>query len=425
MTDTIDAGVSTADSTVSLPPPIPSSTGLLPPPTAPPPTPAPPVSAPPAEPVVAAPPSAPIISGPSAIFSSDAPVIALDHGAPTLPSNTPAAPSATSTKPAAAAFSVEDYLGAESAANKTAKKSGGRWIRRLLVLGLLGAAGWVGVQHGPALYDTYVRGDEAGVPVETEAPLAFPNVAEAQPIRTAEFVLVGLPDTPNATYRVTTDFETSVSQVDITREAAPDLQILTYGNDAMIRRAGAEQWYLLERGQFPLDGRLQRADWVRRIDELLPAGVRDRAAIDASTEATVSGVSTRHLSLTLDLDLLGPSSATDTTGASAPPADDASQPEASTEQAAEPATTEPIAAGAASTGETTVPGAATNAPSSTIQIEVWIDGEGLVRQVSGAPQLGAETITVVSTSAEAWIPDYPTASMLSPLTASALVELGI
>jgi hypothetical protein len=45
--------------------------------------------------------------------------------------------------------------------------------------------------------------------------------------------------------------------------------------------------------------------------------------------------------------------------------------------------------------------------------------------VSGAPQLGADTITVVSTNSAAWVPAYPAPEIVQPLTASALVLLGI
>ena len=58
-------------------------------------------------------------------------------------------------------------------------------------------------------------------------------------------------------------------------------------------------------------------------------------------------------------------------------------------------------------------------------IEVWVDAEGLVRKVSGVPQLGAETITVVRTDGAAWVPNYPAPEFVQPLTAATLVELGI
>jgi hypothetical protein len=325
---------------------------------------------------------------------------------PTIPTIAPVAPSPATAPAAASAFDIGDFLGTQGTARKAPAKPRGRRLVRLMMVGLLGAGGWAAYQYGPDLYDEYVTGSEESAPPETIAPLAFPTVtAAAAPIRTAEFVLVGLPETPGATYRVTTDFETDVSQVDITRNSGPDLQILTYGNDAMIRRADGVQWYLLDRGQFPLDGRLERSDWVRRIDELLPSTVRDQAIIDESTESTISGVPTRRLSITVDPALL-----------------DA----ATTVEALEPMDT----TAGATIAEPTPPAVPAPAPGvlpalGPIQIELWIDGNGLVRQVTGAPQLGAETITVMRTSANAWIPDYPTPEEIAPLTASALVDLGI
>ncbi len=376
----------------------------------------------------------PITTGPSAIFSVDAAIVPAEHATPMLPTNTPAVPSAAPPT-TASAFDVEDFLGAANTDRKKQQsKPRGRWFFRLVLIGLLGGGGWLASQHGPELYDQYANGEEASGPTETTAPLAFPNVpaASAIPIRTAEFVLVGLPETPGATYRVTTDFETSVSQVDITRDTGPALQILTYGDDAMIRQADGDQWYLLDRGQFPLDGRLERSDWVRRIDELLPATVRDQAIIDESTEAVISGVPTRHLTLTVDPVLLDAASADPSTtiAAASNPAEpdsavpDSSAPESPGSESAVPDSAVPDSAGSDSAGSDV---AATGAPGAapTISLEVWIDGDGLVRQVVGAPQLGAETITVVRTTGDAWIPTYPTPAEIAPLTASALVDLGL
>jgi hypothetical protein len=45
--------------------------------------------------------------------------------------------------------------------------------------------------------------------------------------------------------------------------------------------------------------------------------------------------------------------------------------------------------------------------------------------VSGIPQLGAETITVVRTDGAAWVPNYPAPEFVQPLTAATLVEFGI
>jgi hypothetical protein len=349
-----------------------------------------------------------MVTGPSALFSTDAALMPAEHAAPTIPMAAPVAPSPATARSTATAFDMDDFLGTQAVTRKAPAKPRGRWLVRLMMVGVLGAGGWAAYQYGPDLYDQYVAGSEESAPPETTAPLAFPNVLTTAPvpIRTAEFVLTGLPETPGAAYRVTTDFETNVSQVDITRDTGPDLQILTYGEDAMIRRADGVQWYLLDRGQFPLDGRLERSDWVRRIDELLPSNVRDQAIIDGSTESTISGVPTRHLSITVDPALLDARA----TGDVPIPTESATAGSADAETVTS-ATPEPASSSVPATG--------------IIEIEVWIDAGGLVRQVTGAPQLGAETITVMRTSADAWIPKYPTPEEIAPLTATALVDLGI
>ncbi len=404
--------------------PNPSITAPLPAPSAAAPAPlpaAPHAPLPPPAPVAAPTPVAPaepatvptgLTTGPSALFSADTALLPADHAAPTLPAAAPATPSAPATN--AAAFDVSEYLEAQTTTRiaKSNRTSPGRWIARLIMLGMLGGAVWLGVQHGPALYDEHIRQDQASATPEVEAPLAFPNATSpVEPIRTAEFILAGLPETPDATYRVTTDFETSVSQVDITRPNAPDLQILTFADDAMIRRADGTQWYLVDRGQFPLDGRLERTDWIRSVDELLPAETRRQAVIDAATESTVFGVPTRRLVITVDPTALA--SAPVSTGA------DPEQPQQPEQPEPPVASTAPVPASSVTPASPVPPAAPTT------QIEVWVDGNGLIRQVTGAPQLGAQTITVVTTSAEAWIPEYPTPAEIAPLTASALVDLGI
>ena len=211
------------------------------------------------------------------------------------------------------------------------------------------------------------------------------------------------------TYRVITDFETNVSQVDVTRPVGPDLQILTYGDAALIRRSDDTEWYQLERGRFPLDDRLERSDWVREFEELLPTAIRSSVTIDASGDTTVSGVPTRHLSLSLDIALLGGTVDPDDTRAVTGWTPLTSR--------LRPLTRRNRATPAGSTASATT--------SLTTSIEVWVDREGIVRKVSGVPQLGAETITVLRTDETAWVPEYPAPEYVQPLTAASLVELGI
>jgi hypothetical protein len=305
-------------------------------------------------------------------------------------------------------------------------------IGRLVLFVLLAAGGYAAYEYGPGLYEEYTADGEVteGAPSEVDAPLAFPNATPAStPIRTAEFVLEGLPGAPDMTYHVTTDFETNVSQVDVTRPNGPDLQILTYGEAALIRRTDDDQWYQLERGRFPLDDRLERADWVRQLDELLPTAIRSSITIDDAGETTVEGVPTRRLSLSLDVALLGGTvaepSASDLTTPAEPVdptvAVDAAVPADPTDPLADALPAPPIEPAPPASGDQDVD--ATR--SLTTSIEVWVDAQGLVRKVSGIPQLGAETITVIRTDSAAWVPEYPSPEYVQPLTAATLVVLGI
>jgi hypothetical protein len=352
------------------------------------------------------------VTGPAAVLSADPTCAPLEQSVPALPPATAVAPANTAasslSNAPASPLTLDDLLAGQNgtkAGQPDRGSSVGRFFRRLLLVAVLAAGGYAAYTYGPDLYDQYVDMDAAESEVaesevaETGAPLAFPNATPpAAPIRTAEFILEGLPQAPDMTYRVITDFETNVSQVDITRPVGPDLQILTYGDAALIRRSDDSNWYQLERGRFPLDDRLERSDWVRDLEELLPTAIRSSVTIDASGETTVSGVPTRHLSLTLDIALLG--GAVDPTTRAQP-----------VETAEQPDTTEPT------TGPSTT--------SLTTSIEVWVDRQGIVRKVSGVPQLGAETITVVRTDGAAWVPDYPSPEYVQPLTAASLVELGI
>lgn len=407
---------------VLLPPPVGlSSAGIAPPP---------PVDA---TPVIETIPNPPVVSAavPSTMFAADAAMVPADFGLPMLPTPAPLVPTTPNSAPGAgSAFDIGEFLATPGSGRQAPPTPRGRGIRRLLLVAILGAGGWAGVTYGPGLYNEYA-GNGSGT-AEVPAPLAFPTASGVDArIRTAEFVLVGLPESPGATYRIITDFETAVSQVDITRDDGPSLQILTYGDDAMIRRADADEWYLLDRGQFPLDGRLARSDWVRTLDELLPSSVRGGAVITDSTESTISGVATRRLTLSIDPALFGPAP-TESASIDSAPIDPAVA-----DQIAAAVPVPPVDAAAPSlvaSPDAIAPDALPDADASTpaetpgamIDIELWIDGNGLVRQVSGAtPRFGAETITIVRISPDSWIPAYPPVEQIAPLTASALVDLGL
>jgi len=261
-----------------------------------------------------------------------------------------------------------------------------RALSRVVMLGLLGGGGWTAYQHGPGLYDEYVA--ESDAPDEPDAPLGFPTPSlGATPVRVAVFTLTDVTGAPGTDYTVKTDFETDVTQVIVHRDGAPSVEVLTYAEAAFIHRLDDPQWYQLERGGFPLDDRLERSDWVRTLDELISPTERATTPIRSATESVVAAIPTRRLVVSVDPATLGTVRV---------PQIGVSARAAVPDPAREPT-----------------------------EVEIWVDGSGLVRQISGAPQLGAETITVVETSSEAWVPEFPVLDGVLPLTASALVELGL
>lgn len=410
--------------------------------------------------------AAAIVTGPAAILAPVDAVAPLDDAAIILPSVAPAvaptAPAAASqaAAQAAAKAAVDSLLmPGEPAvgAKKKRKKSGGSSFKKfVMTAAVLGGLGYAGATYGPGLYDEYV-GEEA--PTEPAAPLAFPRSRTTAPeVRTATFVLDGLATGSEASYTITVDFDTAVSRVAIDRTDGPDLEVLTFANDALVRRLDSSSWFQMERGAFPLDDQLQQTDWIRMIDDVIPAERRAGVLIDSSTLATVAGVETRHLVLTLDPELLELADETgaaldpigditdaadgvagDSTPAATPLDVDATAPPAGPgtpagDPAASPSAPEaaPEATGPAEAADDspsqaveTVPVAGEPMSPNAIQVEIWIDQNGVVRRSVGADVLGANSITILETTAEAWVPDYPDATQVRPVTAAALIELGL
>ena len=60
-----------------------------------------------------------------------------------------------------------------------------------------------------------------------------------------------------------------------------------------------------------------------------------------------------------------------------------------------------------------------------VTIEMWVDNSGTVRRLVLPAALGGETVTVISTSPDAWQPQFPDQELVEPLTASALFGLGL
>jgi len=271
-----------------------------------------------------------------------------------------------------------------------------------LVLAVIGGLTYVGVTYGSDLMEL-ATGEEAVD--EPAAPLVFPTpVSAAAPIRTATFTV----EQPNALdgpqrYEVTTDFDNGISRVLIDREDAPDLEVLTVFDSAVIRRVDQPIWYRLDRGTFPAGHEFGRARWVRTLDELLPPAIRQGATIAQASDSTVGTDAARHLVVSLD-----PAAVNQAVSAAAVP------------PSADPAVPPPPPGLPA--GIDWQPGTDGVTP---LTIEVWVDSTGTIRKSILPAELGGETITVTSVSPDAWQPVFPTEDVISPLTAAALFGLSI
>lgn len=267
----------------------------------------------------------------------------------------------------------------------------------LLVLAVLGGLAYGAYAYGPELMEL-ASGEETVD--ETSAPLVFPVPTSAPtPIRTATFEVEAADDaTGMQQYEITTDFETGVARVLVERPDAADLEVLTLFDEAVVRRVDQPNWYRIDRGAFPIDTELGRARWVRTLDELLPPQLRATATIERATESTVGTSAARRLLVTLDPGGLDTPAPAPVDGAATPPS-----------PALAPGVT--LDVGTDPVGE--------------LEVELWVDSAGVVRKSVMPPALGGETITVVSTSPEAWLPVFPTPEMVRPLTASTLFTLGL
>lgn len=343
----------------------------------------------------------------------------IDQSALTLPTATAPTASPSATPAASTPISYFDVPTAAPRSRKKQKRRGpGRALAFLVVVGGLGAAGAI---YGPGLYDEYVAEPES---VEPEAPMAFPTVRSSPtPVRTATFELDGLSTGTDAVYTITVDFETWVSRVVIDRPAdVPDLEVLTFSDDAIVRRLDSSTWFQLDRGEFPFDGQLQRTDWIRSLDDLLPPDRRGAVEIVDATESDVGGVTTRRLVIDLDPAAVRADTTTDTPiDAIDPMGDIAGAVEVPVDSAETPVTTAAPAVVTAAP-EADADGDGDGAP---VRIELWVDGDGIVRRSVGAETLGEIDATILDTSTAPWLPEYPDASQVLPMTAGALLELGL
>ena len=324
----------------------------------------------------------------------------ISQAGPTLPTVAPQVPrpAATQTDP------LESMSYSIAAPQQVKQQPRGRGFRRgiswLIVLALLGGLGYAGVMYGPDLIDRVTEEDEDNGPA---AALVYP-MATAPPavVRTATFT-VSEPDRFGGTqdYEVTADFESGIAKVVVPRADTPDLEILTLWDQAFIRRIDEPTWYNLPRGDFPIDFSLGSARWVRTLDELVSPAIRQFTTIDEASESSVGTEPARRLVVSADaLRLLQAQSAADT-----PPADGTPPP------------APPMPAGI--TVQPALEG------SETITMEIWVDNTGIVRKSVLPVELGGETITVTSVSADPWEPQFPTQDAVQPLSAQALFRLGL
>jgi hypothetical protein len=295
-----------------------------------------------------------------------------------------------------------DFEVSEPRSAKKQVKSGGsrRGISWLIIVALLGGMAYAGVTYGPDLIERVTEADENSGP---DAPRVYPRPAAAPiVVRTATFD-VSEPDAFGGTqnYEVTADFDSGVARIIVPRTETPDLEMLTLWDQAFIRRVDEATWYNLPRGDLPLDFSLGAARWIRTLDDLVSPTIRSFTTIDEANESSVGTTPARRLVVSTDSNRLLQAQT-----ASATPAIDGSPPPPP-----------PMPAG--------VPVQPALDSAERITMEIWVDGTGLVRQSVLPLELGGETITVTSVSADPWEPEFPAPDVIEPLTAEALLHLGI
>ena len=287
------------------------------------------------------------------------------------------------------------------------KGHGRRGVTWLIVLAVIGGLTYAGFTYGSDLMQLATGDDSIDEP---SAPTVFPTAtATPIPVRTATFT-VERQDSMRGPqrYEVTSDFERGISRVLIDRSDAPDLEVLTVFDQAVIRRVDEMTWYRLDRGNFPVDSEFGQARWIRTLDQLIPASIRGSVTIDRATESTVGTVATRRLLVSVD-----PATIVQATTPVVAPA-----PVDPNAEAVAPAPATPVLPA----GVTLQVG---TDPVERLVIEAWIDDTGIVRKSILPAELGGETITITSLSPDEWQPVFPTEDMVQPLTASALFNLGL
>ena len=341
--------------------------------------------------------------------------------APNLPPAAPPAPAAPfPATPSAGAQTHGALPGFDSFEPPRAERTraGSRALRRgvswLISVALLAGLIAAGMCFGPRLLEL----SQAETDTAPRVPLPYPiPIGEPPPVRSAVLVATSASDgNGTARYEANVDFESEVSQVMITADDGPTLEIQAVFNDAVIRRADEQTWYRTERGTFPFDGATADS-LIPTLDALLPAPTRRRAVIVEAAEASLddladvapatAGAGVQRLVIEIPQDQLAMLNE-----APAEPATDATT-DAQPEVTPPPLIDLPIG----------TPNPAELAAGEPVTIEVWVDSTGVVRHLRTDKSLGSESLTVVSTSAETWTPAFPDESMVEPMTATAVTAL--
>ncbi len=352
----------------------------------------------------------------------------------------------------------------------SALRRGVSWV---ILLALLAGLVVAGVYFGPRLLELS-KADTSDAP---RLPLAYPiPISDPPPVRSAAFSLTrATPDGEAVRYDANVDFESGVSQVVVDRPSSPTLEIRAVFDDAVVRRVDQPTWYRTGRGAFPFDG-AAAPDLIPTLDTLVPLRLRSTVTILDATEDTLGAViadddsatqvpaamaneplqrlrlEIPQAQLAMLADAPAPDAALDVDTATAAPAPDpALAPDAAAAASSGPAGEPAPPADSSPTAEPTPPAetapAAESAPAvetgpqlialpvgtpdlseladgEPVTVDVWVDQTGTVRHLRTDDSLGSETLTIVSTSTEPWIPVFPEEAAVQPLTAEALLALG-
>ena len=321
-----------------------------------------------------------------------------------------------------------------------------RWgavIKTVFWIWVLAALAYCGVLYGPDYYERYfgeepadvLAADGPAIADEAPAPLAFPVAAITPTIAAATFEVVGVGEGDPIVYEVTPDFASAAARTLVNRPGGESLEVITTGDQALIRRVGDTTWYRTTRGGFPFEGRIDRQQWVRLVDEMFPPEVRGLSTIEAASHSQVAGVAARRMVIAVPTDRLSPppdfpslrgqfNVVDPTAPASAPtptPPLVTAPPTAPAAPAAPAGTDLP----ADPAPQPAVTPSGDSVEQATTRIEVWVDDAGIVRQALGATAFGVERLTITSTMAAPWAPQLPPEEMIRALDAEAAVYLGL